>query len=194
MGARDRVLLGVVLGAHGLRGELRVKFFGDGPEGLTRMPVVALTRGPDDGDGERHEVEKVSGGRRGEARVALANVKDRDAAEALRGRYVTGDAEHLDPLPEGEYRWYELVGCRVEDPDGKAIGTIREIWETGAHDVLVVENEEGQQHLLPAASHFLQEVDTDGQRLVYRPIPGMLDAPTTGTAGTAGTAGTGEAS
>jgi len=176
-------VLGVVLGAHGLRGELRIRIFGDGPEGLAGMPAVELGSGLDDPELRRFAVRKVRDGRRGEARVALEGIEDRDAAEALRGRQVIGEARHLEPLEPGEYRWFELVGCRVyradvpeSAPEG-LVGTVREIWETGAHDVLVVENEEGQRHLLPAAQAFLREIDPAGRRIVYEVIPGLLDDP-----------------
>jgi 16S rRNA processing protein RimM len=174
------VVLGVVIGAHGLRGELRVRLLGDGPGGLSAMPAVELAVGLDDPRPRRCRVLRVRAGKAGEARVAVEGIEDRDAASALRGREVIGEARHLEPLAPGEYRWYELVGCRVyvsEDPDAAPVGTVREIWETGAHDVLVVEDEEGQRHLLPAAGAFLREVDPAGRRIVYEVIPGLLDDP-----------------
>jgi len=177
------VVLGVVVGAHGLRGELRVRFLGDGPESLARMPEVEIGSGLDDPEPRSFAVRRVREGRRGEVRVALDGIDDRDAAEALRGREVMGEAGHLESLGPGEYRWFELIGCRVlradlpEGEPGSVLGTVREIWETGAHDVLVVENEEGQRHLLPAAQAFLREIDPAGRRIVYEVIPGLLDDP-----------------
>ena len=174
--------MGVVLGAHGLRGELRIRYFGDGPDNLAGMPAIELASGVDDPEPRRFTVQRVRDGRRGEARVVLDGIDDRDGAEALRGRQVIGEARDLEPLEPGEYRWYELIGCRVlradaaDDADA-LLGTVREIWETGAHDVLVVENEEGQRHLLPAAQAFLREIDPAGQRIVYEVIPGLLDEP-----------------
>lgn len=171
------MVLGLVTGAHGLRGEIRIRYFGDGPEGLARMPAVWIGRTQDDPEPRCYELERVAGGRAGEVRVALSGVEDRDGAEALHGRTVMGETRHLEPLPRGQYRWHELLGCRVEDLEGRPVGTVREIWETGAHDVLVVEDEEGQRHLLPAAGAFLREVDPPGRRIVYEVIPGLLDPP-----------------
>jgi 16S rRNA processing protein RimM len=174
------VVLGVVIGAHGLRGELRVHVLGDGPGGLASMPAVELASGLDDPQPRRCRVLRVRAGRPGEARLALEGIDDRDAASALRGREVIGETRHLEPLAVGQYRWYELVGCLVYasgDPGAPPVGRVREIWETGAHDVLVVENEEGQRHLLPAVQAFLREVDPAGRRIVYEVIPGLLDDP-----------------
>ncbi len=140
---------------------------------------LATDRGLEDPHPRRYRVLRTGAGRSGELRVALEGVDDRDGAEALRGRQVIGDASALAPLEDGEHRWFELIGCEVFPAEGgpAAIGTVREIWETGAHDVLVVEDEEGQRHLLPAAKAFLREVDPAARRIVYEVIPGLLGEP-----------------
>ena len=146
---------------------------------LEGIPRLILAGEPGE-DGEGHEgqgvcypVESVAPGRRGQLRVALEGVEDRDAAEALRGRWVLVEAAELAALPAGEYYSYQLVGCRIEGQDGALVGTVREIWETGGPDLLVVEGEGGRQHLLPAA--LLREVDVEGRRAVVELLPGLLD-------------------
>lgn len=228
-GAPERVALGRVVGAHGLRGELRVRYFGDDPENLLAVPEVELEapgraethagdpherggppdpatsderkrpsepEGPEAGRGsaeargmpglrderreqheqdERFEVRAARPGRPGEVRLALAGVEDRDGAEALRGRRVTADPEALRPLPDGELYWYQLIGCRVEAASGRAVGTVRELMETGAHDVLVVEGEDGRTRLVPTARALMKEVDLERRRIVVEELPGLLD-------------------
>ncbi len=169
------MILGRVVGAHGLHGMVRVKWLGDGPENLAQAPELRLGRKPDDEAARVFEVRGCGPGRPGEVRLTLAGVEDRDAAEALRGCFVLGDRSHLAPLQPGEHYWYELVGCRVEARDGRSIGTVKEIWETGAHDVLVIEGSDGLRRLLPAVDAFLREIDVAGRRLVIEEIPGLLD-------------------
>jgi 16S rRNA processing protein RimM len=177
----DRVVLGRIAGAHALRGEVRVQFFGDGPQNLFRMPEVWLGEDRSDANARRFEVLRAGmGGRSGEVRLALSGVVDRDAAMALRGRLVLGDASQLEPLEAGEFYWHELVGCSVEGTDGTPIGTVREIWETGAHDVLVVEDSSGRRHLLSTARELMPEVDPASGRIVVEILPGMLDEPDEG--------------
>ncbi len=164
-----------MVGAHGLRGQLRVHLFGDGPGTLLRAPEVALAEDAGDASPRWFEVVSAAPGRPGEVRLGLAGVKDREQAEALKGRLVLGRSELLAPLPPGEHYWFELVGCRVSDAEGREIGWVREIWETGAHDVLVVEGEGGAQYLVPTARAFLREVDVAARRIVIEAIPGLLD-------------------
>jgi 16S rRNA processing protein RimM len=171
-------LLGRVLGAHGLCGQVRVRYFGDGPENIVGAPRLALAepeRGVENPTAEEFEVEGGAAGRPGEVRLALRGITDRDAAEKLKGRLVTGDLEHLTPLPEGEFYWYELIGCRVQATGGQSIGTVKEIWETGAHDVLVVEREDGRHCLVPTARALMKEVDVKAGRIVVEDLPGLFD-------------------
>ena len=144
------VVLGKALGAHGTRGEVRVRWMGDGPGNLMRAPRVALGQGSEDPAARWYEIEAVAPGRGGEVRVEFRGIETREAAAALSGLLVLGDASHLEPLPAGEHYWYEWIGCAVEASDGRKLGIVKELWETGAHDVLVVEDEAGRQLLLPA--------------------------------------------
>lgn len=174
--ASRRVVLGRVSGAHGLGGELRVQYYGDDAGNLAAAPVLWLADDRDDPTARRFEVVRVAAGRPGEVRVTLRGLRDRDAAQSERGRLVLGDPAHLAPLADGEYYWHELVGCEVRSTEGEPIGTVREIWETGAHDVLVVEGPDGRRHLLSTARELMPDVDVEARRVTVRILPGMLDA------------------
>lgn len=173
----SRVELGRVKGSHALRGELRVQFFGDDPQNLMAAPHLWLGRDRDDPEAVRYEVLRVGSGRVGEVRIALAGVRDRDAADALRGRVVLGDAAHLGALEDGEFYWHQLVGCEVRSTTGDLVGVVREIWETGAHDVLVVQADDGAQHLFSTARELMPEVDLAARRVIVEILPGMLGEP-----------------
>jgi len=170
-----RVVLGRIVGAHGLGGQLRVHYFGDAPDNLMRLEATLLVEREDETDAESFEVTQVVAGRREEVRMTLAGVADRESAERLRGKLVTAAASQLEALPEGEYYSYELIGCRVEGADGLPIGTVREVWATGAVDVLVVEDAKGVQQLIPAVESQLREVDIEARRIVIEILPGLLD-------------------
>jgi 16S rRNA processing protein RimM len=175
--ALTRVVVGRVVGAHGLRGQLKVRDFTDGPETFLGIPCVFLSEGDrQDAAGPDHDIQAASPGRRGEIRLTLKGVNDRASAEALRGRLVWADSAHLVPLEPGEYYGYQLVGCRAEDTEGTPLGTVREVWATGGADTLVIEDAMGRDQLIPAAESFLKSVDVPAQRIVVALLPGLLEA------------------
>jgi 16S rRNA processing protein RimM len=170
-----RVTLGRVIGAHGLRGEQRVRLEGGTDNNLCAGSSVWLAREEGDPKPVEARVRAVGAGRRGEARLALEGVDGREAAEALRGRLVQAGVDQLGPLEAGEYYQYELVGCRVEDGAGRVLGVVQGIWETGAPDVLVVVDAGQRELLIPAVREILREVDVAGRRITIEAPPGLLD-------------------
>lgn len=167
--------LGRIVGAHALRGEVRVRYFGDGPRHLTDAEGVWLSPTPDASRPDYYAVTAAAPGRKGEVRMALDGVRDRTSAEALRGLLVLGEASSLEPLGEDEYYWHQLVGCEVETGDGRPVGRVAEIWETGAHDLLVVEGPSGRRQLIPTARELMTEVDLAARRIVVEAPPGLLE-------------------
>lgn len=168
------ILIGRIAGAHGLRGQVRVQCFGEEPEPLLDITHVTLAPRNEEETPSAYEVTKVSPGRSGELRVALAGVRSRDQAEALVGCGVQIDPGQIAALPSGEYYAFQLIGCRVESSEGAAVGIVRDIWHTGAPDVLVVEDAAGEQQLIPAAQALLEEVDIEARRIVIEIPPGLL--------------------
>lgn len=174
----NRIELGRVVGAHGLKGQIRVRFFGDSPDNLIHSKQLWLAESRDDPAARCFDVQFGGTGRSKEARLALKGIVDRDLADGLRGLIVLGEAARLGVLEEGEFYWYELVGCQVETEDAQCVGTVREIWETGAHDVLVVVDEAGRQNLIPTAHEFMRNVDLEAMKITVATVPGLLDLST----------------
>jgi 16S rRNA processing protein RimM len=163
-----------VIAAHGLRGGVRVRCFAEDRESFVELRHVALGRAEGDPEAQAYEVVSLAPGRPGELRLDLVGVRTREEAEALRGLLVLVAPAELGPLAAGEYYGYQLLGCRVEGEDGAVVGTVREIWATGASDLLVVDDARGARHLIPAA--FLRRLDAEGRRIVMEIPPGLLAA------------------
>lgn len=170
-----RIVLGEIVGAHGLRGEVRVRITGDSGENLLQAETLWLARSEDERTPRRARVLTGGSGRTGEIRLRFEGIDDRDAAEALRGMRILTAARELPKLPEGEFYWHELVGCRVESESGQVAGVVQEIWETGAHDVLVLVDERGVRRLVPTAAALLKSIDVEARRIVVADLPGLLD-------------------
>ena len=175
MNPLQRIVLGDILGAHGLRGEVRVRPTGDSFDNLRGAESLWLGRGLEDRTARRVAVLGGGAGRGSELRLHLEGFDDRDAAESLRGWKLMGEVGALPKLPSGEYYWHELVGCQVESESGFVAGRVQEIWETGAHDVLLVVDEQGVRRLVPTATALMKSVDLDARRIVVADLPGLLD-------------------
>jgi 16S rRNA processing protein RimM len=175
MSQPSRVELGRIVGAHALRGEVRVRIFGDGPQNLLGVPQIFLGESRDDPNARPAVVIGAGSGRTGEVRLALEGVAGRTAAEALKGLLVLAEAGDLQALGDDDFYWYELVGCQVETADGRVIGAVREIWESGAHDLLVVDAGPGAPVLIPTAREIMTGVDLEARRIVIDDLPGLLE-------------------
>lgn len=171
----ERIVLGFVTGVVGRAGELRVRIAGDGPEHLLEAETVWLGKRADDPEAKRRSVVACAPARPGEVRLTLEGIERREQAQPLVGLLVTASSEILPPLPEGDFYWFELIGCRVESESGEYAGTVREIWETGAHDVLVVQDDDGVRRLIPTAAELMKSVDLEAERIVVVDLPGLLE-------------------
>lgn len=136
-GGERPVTLAAVAGAHGVRGAVRLKLFTD-VEGLRAHRVFQA-------GGAALTLRSVT-----DAGVAVFDeVRDRNAAEALRGAALTVPREALPPLGEGEYYWHDLVGLAVVDAEGAALGVVAGVENFGAGDLLDVERADGRRFLAP---------------------------------------------
>ena len=169
----DRVCLGIMVGAHGVRGLVKVKSF-------TENPVDVAAYGPVSDESGRHcwrlEVTGPAPGKSADVVLArIEGVKDRDAAQALHGTRLYVARAALPALAEAEtFYQTDLVGLRVEDAEGRVLGTVRAVENHGAGDVLEVAGAEGRELLLPFTRAVVPLVDVAGGRLVVEP-PGEVE-------------------
>ena len=136
-----RVALAAVAGAHGIKGELRLKLFSDTIESLSRHAALYV------GGAERRLIAIRDSGKGAVAR--FEGVADRSAAEALRGSLVEIDRSALPSLDEGEYYLADLIGLPALDREGNAIGTVAAVENYGAGDLLEIEAGDGKRSLIP---------------------------------------------
>ena len=146
-----RVALAAVAGAHGVRGEVKLKLFGDSIDSLVRQP--SLTVG-----GRALLLKDVRAGNK-TAIARFEGVASREAAEALRGSLVEIDREALPPLTEGEYYHADLIGLPCVDGDGVAVGKVAAIEDFGAGELLDVEKIDGKSSLIPFREGIADLVD-----------------------------------
>jgi 16S rRNA processing protein RimM len=157
-GSERRVALAAVAGAHGVKGEVRLKLFSDLVESLSRHQRLYV------GGAERRLLSVRDGGKTAVAR--FEGVADRGAAEALRGSLVEVDRDVLPPLEESEYYYADLIGVAAVDRDGNPVGTIVAVENYGAGDLLEIERAGGKRSLIPFKPGI---ADLDDGRVVLDP-------------------------
>jgi 16S rRNA processing protein RimM len=166
-----------VIKPWGVRGELKLAVMTSFPDQLGRLKHVYL--GPDgapqDAAAPRptpHPVARFHW-HSGALLLQLADVRDRNAAEALRGQLVYIAREDAVPLQPGEYYEYQIVGLRVVTVEGEALGQVVEVLATGANDVYVVQGPRGEV-LLPARVQVIRQIDVDAGVMTVSLLPGLL--------------------
>jgi len=157
------VLVGVVAGAHGVRGEVRIRSFTANPRDIARYGTLSNEQGT-----RRFEVRVLSEAK-GTVIARLDGVADRDAAEALRGVRLFVPRTAL-PKP-GREEWYlaDLVGLSAERKDGTAMGRVKSVENFGAGDLLEIERPDGSTVWLAFTRAAVPEIDVASGRLVVDP-------------------------
>ena len=84
------------------------------------------------------------------------------------------DREHAVPLEEGTYYIVDLIGLEVYTEEGKLLGKVDDIYNTGANDIYVIKDELGKQVLLPGIKDVIKNVDLEGGKITVHLIPGLL--------------------
>lgn len=160
--------IGRIIGAHGIRGEVKVTVMTDYPERF--RPGARIYLGMEEACAPT-EIQTVRP-HKGVLLVKLSTVPDRNLAETLQGQYLLIPADQAMPLAEHEYYAHDLIGLAVETTTGEALGVLTEILFTGANDVYVVVGPAGET-LLPALRDVIISVDLAARKMTVAVPPGL---------------------
>lgn len=105
--------------------------------------------------------------------MSLEDCHDRDEAEAWRGMEVYIAVDDLAPLAEGEYYYWQVMKLKVRTVEGEHLGVVVDIIETGANDVYVVQEAEGEEILIPAIKSVIKSVDLEEGEMLVELLPGL---------------------
>lgn len=150
-----KIALAAVAGAHGVKGEVRLKLFADSIDSLERHEKLYV------GGAERRLLAVRESGKTIVARID--GVSDRSSAEALRGELIEINRSDLPSLDEGEYYHTDLIGLPASDRDGRTVGSVVAVENYGAGDLLEIEDLAGKRSLIPFRSGI---ADLDNGRIV----------------------------
>lgn len=166
------VVIGAIVRAHGLSGEVRVTPMTDHPERFARVRECVLW----DAARDRREHRRITA-TRSQGTAVLMTIEGCDSAEAaavLVGCLVALPEDDALPLAPGRFYPWQLEGCRVLTEDGREVGRVTGIERAPAQDLWVV-TDGAREHLIPAVPEIVSEVDLEARRVVIRPPEGLLD-------------------
>lgn len=159
------IVLGKIVGAYGVQGWVRVHPFADDPSFWGRMQAWQLGR-EDEAPETWREVLPVRSKLQSDGLlVQLEGVTDRTAAEALKGSLVGAAREALPATGKDEYYWADLIGLDVVNGRDERLGSVKELIESAASDVLVVVADDGTERLLPFVNAVVLDVDVAAKRI-----------------------------
>jgi 16S rRNA processing protein RimM len=162
------VLVGTITGAHGIRGEVKLRSFTEDPQAIAAYSPLETAKGA------KIAIAKLRPHKDGFIAI-LKGVTDRNAAEALRGTELFVPRERLPEPEEDEVYVHDLIGLAVHLPDGSLLGEIVDVADYGAGDLIDVKVEGRKDTvLIPFASQYVLEAD--GSKVVVDLPEGYLDA------------------
>ena len=167
----DLLQVGIITSTHGVRGEVKVYPTTDDPRRFRRLKEVVLDTGKEKMNLEIECVKffkqfvilKFKG---------LDNIND---IEKYRQKSLYVTRKNAVRLQRDEYFIADLIGLKVQDEDGKELGTVKDVIETGANDVYEVEMADGKSLLLPAIKQCILNVDVENGTMQVHVLEGLLD-------------------
>lgn len=163
--------VGVISSTHGIRGEVKVYPTTDDPERFLNLDEVILDTG------REHKILEIEGVKFFKNQVILKfkgydNIND---IEKYLKKDLLVDREHAVELGENENFIADLIDMEVVTDEGKVLGTLTDVIETGANDVYAVKTPEGKELLLPAIRDCILDVNVDEKRMTVHVMEGLLD-------------------
>ena len=166
----DYFRIGVVTAPHGVHGEMKIYPTTDDMDRFKQVNPVLLTTF------RSREIKKIESVKyfKGMAILKLSGIDTMDEAEKYRKAELWVERSQLPKIP-GKYLIADLIGMDVVTEEGVSIGTLTDVWQTGANDVYVVEKHDGKELLLPKIPSCILNVDEEDRRITVYVLPGLED-------------------
>jgi 16S rRNA processing protein RimM len=167
----DLITIGRIVKVVGLKGEVKVLPFTRDPKRFGRLLSVYIVS--PEGKERRSRIKGVRYGKGGVI-LSLEGYHTPEEASGLLNYLIKIPKRDLEPLPEGEYYIFELLGIEVFTDEGVSIGKLTDILSTGSNDVYVVRKGTNE-YLIPAIREVVKEIDVERRKMVIHPMEGLLD-------------------
>jgi len=163
----EDLVVGRIVRPHGVRGMLLVEAYTEVIHSLKPTSEILL------GSNKVPAVVREFRPHRAQFLLSIEGCDERDSAERWRAMDIFLRFDDAEPLPEGVYYHWQIVGLEVVTDEGEMLGTVERILETGANDVYVIRSDSGGELLIPAIESVILKIDLDAGRVTVHLIPGL---------------------
>jgi len=168
---KRELTVGRIICPWGVRGQVKVEPRTDDPKRFKDLPEVYVELNDST---VRYIIESVIFIKDYFPILKFEGINSRQEAETLRGCYLKIPREYAVRLPKDRFFICDIIGLQVFDEFDTYIGTIKDVLQTGANDVYVVETQNKKEVLIPAIKQVVMNIDLENERMVIRPLEGML--------------------
>jgi 16S rRNA processing protein RimM len=167
--SNDRIIVGTIAGAFGVRGDVRVKSYCANPPDIARYTPLTTQKG------HVFRVLVIKGEAPGALVARIEGIDTKEEADALRGIELYAERSRLPSLPDDEFYHNDLIGLSAVDTGGKLLGIVRAVLNHGAGDILEIQTPgSAETILLPFTLAAVPTVDLAAGRIVADPPEGLF--------------------
>lgn len=165
----NKLEVGKIVNTHGLKGEVKIVTWTDSPDVFEDLEYVWTVK--------KHEEIKLTVKsvkyQKNNIIVKFMEIDSIDEAEKYKNCILKADREMLGELPEGVYYIADLIGCEVYDENGKILGNISDVFNTGANDIYAVSAPQRKDLLIPVTDETILDVNIDDKKVKVHLLEGL---------------------
>ena len=167
---QKRLEIGQIINTFGIKGEVKVIPFTNDIRRFDELENIYVKTKK---ESKLYKIESIKY-HKNMVLIKLKSINTPEQAELLKNAYIEIDRNQAIQLKEGEYFIVDLIGLDVYTDEGKLLGKVDDIYNTGANDIYVVKDELGKQILLPGIKEVIKNVDLDSEKITVHLIPGLI--------------------
>lgn len=162
--------IGQIVNTFGIKGQVKVNPFTEDIKKFDKLNEIYVEKKK---ELQLFQIENVNYNKH-TVILKLKGIDTIEQAEEYRNCYIKIDREKEEKLPEGVYYIVDLLGLDVYTDEGKLLGKVDDIYNTGSNDIYVVKDELGKQILLPGIEEVLKQVDLENKKIIVHIIEGLI--------------------
>lgn len=161
--------IGQIVNTFGIKGMVKIRPFTDDIRRFDKLKKVYIKKN----NVKEYEIEEVKY-HKDMVLIKFKGIENLEQANLLRNYYLLINRDEEEPLEEGRYYIVDMLGIEVYTDEGKKLGILDDIFNTGSNDVYVIKDELGKQILLPAIKEVIKQVNIENKNMIVHLIPGLV--------------------